>query len=75
MAAIMPQPHAPIYILDIMCIYGVVYFVHLHKTIHRGKRAEVLLLCHSFQDLNGPNTIKFPAKTKTVLGVFVFSEC
>ena len=25
---------------------------------------EVLLLCHSFQNLSGPRTLKFPAKPK-----------
>ena len=30
------------------------------------KSTELLLLCHSLQDLNGPNTLKFLATTKTV---------
>ena len=54
-------------------MYGGFYYVHLHKIICRGKRAEVLLslcLCHSLQDLNGPNALKFPANKKSSWDLF-----
>ena len=41
-----------------------ILFTHT-KPFTADKKAEVLLLCHSLQHLNGPNTFTFPAKTKT----------
>ncbi len=38
------------------------------------KRAEVLLSRHSLENVNGPNTLKFPATTTVCVG-FVCSVC
>ena len=44
----------------------------MHMYIYKEKSAEALLLRHSLEDLNVPNTLKFPANKNKCFVRFVF---
>ena len=56
-------------------IYGGVDFVHLQKPFTEEKRAEVLLLRHFLENVNGPNTIKFQTNKDKYSWFVCFCDC